>query len=117
MNRGVPFRKAHEVIGRAVALCAERACELPALSLADYQGLSAAFQEDVFEMFQLEKAMAARQAIGAPSPANVAAQLARWSAELGSGEGEGNVVAPLQFVAPCPFHSFIPDRRRLVGPC
>jgi argininosuccinate lyase len=89
VNRGVPFRRAHEAIGRAVALCAERGCELPELSLADYQGLSPAFEEDLFEMFILEKAMAARQAIGAPSPQNIAAQLSRWKAELASEESPG----------------------------
>ncbi len=80
--RGVPFRQAHEIIGRAVALCAGRACELPELSLGDYQGLSPVFQADVFDMFTLEKAMAARRAIGAPSPANVRAQLERWKLAL-----------------------------------
>ena len=86
VNRAVPFRKAHEIIGRAVGLCAERGCELPDLTLADYQALSPAFQQDLFDMFTLEKAMAARQAIGAPSPANVASQLSRWKAELGPEE-------------------------------
>ncbi len=82
VNRGIPFRKAHEVIGKAVALCGERGCELPQLALADYQSLSPAFEADVFEMLTVEKSMAARQAIGAPSPKNVAAQLARWQAAL-----------------------------------
>jgi argininosuccinate lyase len=83
VNRGIPFRKAHECIGKAVALCAERGCELPQLTLADYQTISPAFAADVFDMLRLEKSMSARQAIGAPSPENVAAQLARWKAMLG----------------------------------
>ena len=82
VNRGVPFRKAHEVIGKAVALCGQKQCELPQLTLADYQGLSPAFAADVFEMLTVEKSMSARQAIGAPSPLNVASQLARWQAQL-----------------------------------
>lgn len=82
VNHGVPFRKAHEVIGRAVALCAERRCELPELTLQDYQSLSPAFEADVFAMLKVEASMAARQAIGAPSPQNVAAQLERWKALL-----------------------------------
>jgi argininosuccinate lyase len=82
VNRGIPFRKAHECIGKAVALCTERGCELPQLTLADYQSISPAFASDVFDMLRLEKSMAARQAIGAPSPENVAAQLARWKAVL-----------------------------------
>jgi argininosuccinate lyase len=83
VNRGVPFRKAHEVIGKAVALCGEKKCELPELTLADYQALSPAFQIDVFDILTVEKSMGARQAIGAPSPQNIAAQLARWQAALG----------------------------------
>jgi argininosuccinate lyase len=82
VNRGVPFRKAHEVIGKAVALCAERNCELPDLTLSDYQSLSPAFRSDVHEMLRVEKSMAARKAIGAPSPENVAAQLTRWKNAL-----------------------------------
>lgn len=82
VNHGVPFRKAHEVIGRAVALCGEKQCELPQLTLADYQALSPAFSADVFELLTVEKSMAARQAIGAPSPQNVAAELARWQVAL-----------------------------------
>ncbi|MES2570814.1 MAG: argininosuccinate lyase, partial [Verrucomicrobiota bacterium] len=84
VNHGVPFRKAHEVIGKAVALCAERRCELPQLTLADYQALSPAFEADLFEMLTVEKSMGARQAIGAPSPENVAAQLKRWNEKLGA---------------------------------
>ena len=80
--RGVPFRQAHEIIGRAVALCAERGWQLPEMPLAEYQRLSPAFEQDLFDVFKLEKAMTARKAIGAPSPENVAAQLARWKAVL-----------------------------------
>ena len=82
VNRGVPFRQAHEIIGKAVALCAQKNCELPQLTLADYQALSPAFSADVFQILTVEKSMAARQAIGAPSPQNVAAQLARWQTAL-----------------------------------
>ncbi len=82
VNHGVPFRKAHEVIGRAVALCAERGCELPDLTLEDYQSLSPAFEADVHDVLRVEKSMGARQAIGAPSPQNVAAQLERWRSAL-----------------------------------
>ena len=84
VNRAVPFRQAHEVIGKAVALCAERRCELPDLTLADYRALSPAFEADVFAVLTVEKSMAARQAVGAPSPQNVAAQLERWKGLLSS---------------------------------
>jgi argininosuccinate lyase len=83
VNHGVPFRQAHEVIGKAVALCGQKKCELPQLTLADYQALSPAFSADVFDILTVAKSMAARQAIGAPSPDNVAAQLTRWKTGLG----------------------------------
>ena len=78
VNRGVPFRHAHELVGKAVALCTSRGCDLPQLSLADYQAISPEFKHDLFDCFRLEKAMAARRATGAPSPQNLQAQIARW---------------------------------------
>jgi argininosuccinate lyase len=83
VQRGVPFRLAHEHVGRAVALATERACPLPALPLADYQAISPAFAADLYEVFDLPRALAARRAIGAPAPENVTAQLARWRQALG----------------------------------
>jgi argininosuccinate lyase len=82
VNRGVPFRSAHEVVGKAVALCTQRGCDLPQLTLADWRALSPAFEKDVPKCFDLATAMAARKGIGAPSPKNVAAQLARWKKSL-----------------------------------
>ncbi len=82
VNRSVPFRHAHELVGKAVALCTQRGCELPQIPLADYQAISPEYQADLFDCFDLAKAMAARKAIGAPSPANVSSQLARWKAAL-----------------------------------
>jgi argininosuccinate lyase len=82
VNRGIPFRQAHEIIGKAVALCTRRACDLPQLTLADYQSLSPAFAADVFDILTVEKSMSARQAPGAPSRQNVAAQLSRWQTAL-----------------------------------
>ncbi len=80
VTRGVPFRQAHEIIGRAVAIAAQRGCTLPQLTLSDYCALSEVFAEDLYQVFDLTRAMTARTAIGAPSPANIAAQLARWRA-------------------------------------
>ena len=78
VKRGIPFRHAHELVGKAVALAAGRTCTLPELSLADYHSLSSAFEEDLYLVFDLTTAMNARSATGAPSPRNIASQLARW---------------------------------------
>jgi argininosuccinate lyase len=82
VKRGVPFRHAHELVGQAVALCAQRDCNLPDLTLADYQAISGEYEKDLYDCFKLDRAMAARKAIGAPSPENVDAQLTRWKGLL-----------------------------------
>ena len=79
---GVPFRKAHEIIGKTVALCLERGTGLAQLTLEDYQALSPAFEADVFGILNVQCSLKARTNPGAPCPANVRAQLARWHAAL-----------------------------------
>jgi argininosuccinate lyase len=78
VKKSVPFRKAHEVIGKTVALCLERKCGFADLKITDFQMLSPAFEPDVFEVLDVRKSIDARTAIGAPSSANVAAQLKKW---------------------------------------
>jgi argininosuccinate lyase len=80
--RGVPFRKAHEIVGKTVALCLERGCGLADLSLADYKTLSPAFEPGVFEILNVRRSIDARTNTGAPASGNVQAQLARWRALL-----------------------------------
>jgi argininosuccinate lyase len=80
--RGVPFRQAHEVIGKAVALSGERGVGLHELPLADLQQLSDKFAADFTEVFNLDRALKARTNLGAPSPENVAAQIAQWKSRL-----------------------------------
>ncbi len=82
VNRGLPFRKAHEVIGRAVARCAELGCGLDQLPVREYRLLSELFEQNVHEILQVNRSMAARQAVGAPSPGNVANELTRWKTQL-----------------------------------
>jgi len=78
VKKGVPFRKAHEIIGRSVSLCAEKKTDLRGLSLDDYRALSPVFGPEVFEMLSAEASLAARTNAGAPSPDNVRAQLKKW---------------------------------------
>jgi argininosuccinate lyase len=82
VNRGLPFRKAHEVIGRAVARCAELGCGLDRLAVSEYQALSALFDDNVHSILEVQRSMQARRAVGAPSPENVLGELERWKALL-----------------------------------
>jgi argininosuccinate lyase len=79
---GVPFRQAHEVIGKLVAYCIERNCGFPELKLAEFLQFSENFGPDVFSVLNLDRAIDRRTAIGAPSRKNVAAALEAWNAIL-----------------------------------
>lgn len=78
VNHSVPFRQAHEVIGKLVAFSLSEKRAFSDLTLEEYQQFSTAFEADLFDCLNVETALAARKGIGAPSPTNVAAQLARW---------------------------------------
>lgn len=80
--KGVPFRQAHEVIGKLVAHCLSTGRPFPELSLEDYRQFSDAFGDDVFAVLKMDAALAARKGIGAPSPANVAGRLQHWRESL-----------------------------------
>jgi argininosuccinate lyase len=78
VKRGVPFRQAHEVIGKLVAHCAKTGRGFGELAIDDYRKFSEAFGDDVCGVLKMDTALAARQGIGAPSPVNVQARLAHW---------------------------------------
>ena len=82
VRKGVPFRLAHEVIGKLTTFSLKEQRGFPDLSLAEFQQFSSVFTADVFAVLNLETALAARQSIGAPSPANVAAELDAWKSRL-----------------------------------
>ncbi|MFO1482720.1 MAG: argininosuccinate lyase [Verrucomicrobiaceae bacterium] len=82
VNHGVPFRQAHEVIGKLVAYSIQEKKAFGEMTLAEFQKFSPAFEADVTACLNLETALQARKGIGAPSPQNVKAQLSRWRAAL-----------------------------------
>jgi argininosuccinate lyase len=84
VKRGVPFRQAHEIVGKLVAFSLEKKRPFQRMKLADFRRFWEGFEDDVFDVLRLDTALAARKGIGAPSPWNVKAQLARWRRELAS---------------------------------
>lgn len=82
VKKGLPFRQAHEVIGKLVAYSLSQGKAFADMTLAEYQAEWAGFEPDLYAVLTVEQALKARQNPGAPSPENVAAQLARWRKEL-----------------------------------
>ena len=71
VNKGVPFRTAHDAVGRIVLSAIAAGKELDALELTDFQKISAVVEPDVFEVLSLEKTLSSKNQIGGTSPERV----------------------------------------------
>jgi argininosuccinate lyase len=74
-RRTVPFNEAHEIVGRLVRLCEERACDLGDLSDDDLMGVDARLTPDVRSVLDARSALDARCGAGGTAPARVTEQL------------------------------------------
>ena len=82
VGKGLPFRDAHEVVGKAVAHGVDCSLDLPEMSLATLQGFCSEISEDVFDVLTLEGSVAARNHLGGTAPQQVAAAAQRATARL-----------------------------------
>jgi len=82
VREGVPFRDAHEVVGRVVAHCVDKDVDLRTLSRADLAAFHPAFPGGADELLDLERALEERSLTGGTARANVAAALEAAEAEL-----------------------------------
>ncbi|MEY4641445.1 MAG: hypothetical protein RLZZ227_1439 [Pseudomonadota bacterium] len=77
VNKGVPFRDAHEVVGKSVAFGIQQGRDLSALTLEELRQFSPAINDDVFGVLSLEGSVNARNHTGGTAPAQVRAAIAR----------------------------------------
>ena len=66
VNRGVPFRDAHGIVGQVVLYCIEKGIAIDDMSLDELKAISPVFEEDVYEAISLESCVNRRLTIGAP---------------------------------------------------
>ncbi|OJY38590.1 MAG: argininosuccinate lyase [Rhizobiales bacterium 65-9] len=83
----LPFRDAHHVTGRIVALASKRGVGLEELSLADMQAVDQRITKDVFGVLGVEKSVRSRTSYGGTAPANVRRQAQRWLKALAKTKG------------------------------
>jgi argininosuccinate lyase len=76
VQRGVPFREAHEITGKLVMICAARESALEDLSDSDLAACSPRLTPEVREVLSVRGALAARRTPGSTGPGPVAEQLA-----------------------------------------
>ena len=75
VRKGMPFRKAHEVVGRAVLRATELGCGLVDMPIGEYTKLSPLIQEDVYEALSVEASVKRRTSYGGTAPANLRKRL------------------------------------------
>src|SRR2546425_4447809 len=76
VRKSMPFREAHETVGRIVMHAIERGVELQELSLDELHSMSMLIDTDVFEALSLERTLETKAQIGGTSPARVSEALA-----------------------------------------
>ena len=72
VNKNVPFREAHEIVGKTVAFAIEQGVDLPQLSLFQMKQFSNKIEGDVFDILTVEGSVESRNHFGGTSPAVVA---------------------------------------------
>jgi len=75
VGKGVPFRRAHEIVANAVRLGLEKGCELQEMTLDDLRSLSDSFGEDFFASVTLEAVLDCHDVEGGTARARVSAAL------------------------------------------
>jgi argininosuccinate lyase len=80
---GMPFRDAHHVTGRVVALAEAEGCELVELPLDKLQAIEPGLTAAVHDVLSVEASVASRASYGGTAPVRVREQARRWREELG----------------------------------
>ena len=78
----IPFRDAHHVTGRVVALAEGKGVPLHRLTLADMQGIEPKITDDVFNVLSVTNSVKSRVSYGGTAPKNVRSQAKRWLKRL-----------------------------------
>jgi argininosuccinate lyase len=75
VRKGLPFRDAHEAVGKAVAYCVENEMDITDLSLAEWQLFSPHFSDDIFSVITVDASVNARDVIGGTARRRVEAEI------------------------------------------
>jgi argininosuccinate lyase len=92
-RNGVPFRIAHEQIGKAVRLALDNGCELQNLTLEQLQNIDSHFSDDFYDFVKLDNVLAIHDVVGGTAPERVREALAAARKKLGSVNQEAHAHA------------------------
>jgi argininosuccinate lyase len=81
-RKGVPFREAHRLAGKAVLRAEKLGLDLPGLPLEEYRALSPHFDQDLYGKISLEATLRDKTVIGGTAPERVRGEIERLKQEL-----------------------------------
>ncbi|KAL3615356.1 hypothetical protein CASFOL_041017 [Castilleja foliolosa] len=82
VKKEIPFRTSHDIVGRAVALCVSKNCQLQDVSLTELRSISSTFDEDVYEFLGVENSIKNFSSYGSTGSECVSSQLDYWATKL-----------------------------------
>jgi argininosuccinate lyase len=77
VRKGIPFREAHEIVGKTVRYCIEHDKPIEALSLEEFKAFSSAIEADIYDFITLEASVNSRRATGGTARETVAREISR----------------------------------------
>lgn len=88
---GLPFREAHHVTGRAVALAEEKKCGLEKLALSDLQAIHKSINDGVYSVLSVVNSVKSRTSYGGTAPSEVRRQIRNWRKRLAKDNKDQNI--------------------------
>ncbi len=82
VKKDLPFRDAHEIVGKAVAFAIKNKCDLPKMTLEQFKQFSPIIDNDVYEILTLEGSVNARNHVGGTAPMQVTLAVEQARSEL-----------------------------------
>jgi len=82
-KKGVPFREAHEIVGKVVAYCLDNGKTLEDLTLEEFRKFSDKFEEDVLSLMSVEGSINSRNIVGGTAREQVEQEIKRIKEEEG----------------------------------
>jgi len=82
VKKGIPFREAHEIVGKIVYHCVKENCAIDDLTMDYFKGCSELIEDDVYEAISMETCVNDRNLVGGPAKETVLAAIAIAEKEL-----------------------------------
>lgn len=82
VKKGMPFRKAHKVIGQMVSYCIDKGVEMYHLDMQTLKGFAEEFDGDIYKVMDIGACVGSKKSLGGTSYKNVAKALADWKRRL-----------------------------------